>query len=233
MATCPVARPRGRRHYERRCRRTLAWLACTFVAAQIVAGLWFDYVQPRVRFSQLYRQLDLLRDRPTSPDILCLGSSRFGTCLVDQEMTRLLREGGSDLNVLNLGVPLGDLVASENTLEQLLHRNVRPGLLLLEVSPEFLSADNTWLEYHLERHLRWDHAPRFWADLWRTGQGGKWLQERLLPWYVHRKGYWNAWGDLAALKMRDWKGRQEAMTISQNRQDWERTLDLPNRRRLE
>jgi hypothetical protein len=223
---------RRRRQYHARSKRTILWLAGTFVVLQLVAGLWFDYVQPRVRFAHLHRQLDKLAARPKSPDILCLGSSRFGTCLIDQELTRFLSEQGYDLEVLNLGVPLGDLVASENTLELLLTRGLRPSLLLLEISPEFLSADNTWLQYHVERHLRWDHAPRFCEDLWRTGQGGKWLEERLLPWYVHRKGYWNAWGDLALRIHRPRHQRSKPLAAADQRREWERALDLTDRTRV-
>lgn len=207
----------------------ILWLLGTFVIAQGVAGVWFDYVQPRVRFSHLYRQFDLLEEQPP-PDVLCLGSSRFGTCLSDAEMAEQLRLGSRGPSVFNLGVPLGDVVASENTLEQVLRQGLRPKLVLLEISPEFVSARNAWLEYHVDRHLRWDHVPRFWRDVWGQGQGGKWLEERLLPWYVHRKGYWNAWGDWATLAWRAWRG---GGTLQDARRDWERTLDLDNRSRIE
>jgi hypothetical protein len=190
----------------------VVWLAVTFVVAQLVAGVWFDYVQPRVRFAHLYRELDVL-ERQAAPTVLCLGSSRFGTCLDDAAMTKRL----GNIRVVNLGVPLGDLVASENVLEQALWRGVKPRLVLLEVSPEFVSAHNTWLTYHVERHLRWDHVPRFGWEVLEQGQVGKWFEERLLPFYVHRKGYWNAWGDMVQLAFKRAKGGQV---------NWERTLEV-------
>jgi hypothetical protein len=55
------------------------------------------------------------------------------------------------------------------------------------------------------------------------------MEERLLPWYVHRKGYWNAWGDVVQQAQKAWTIRP---TRTNGRRDWERTLELDAGTRL-
>src|SRR5262245_36244338 len=105
-------------------------MALVFVAAQALAGFLFDRVWPEVRFPFLHRRLARLDDLPAQPDVVCLGSSRFGACLLEGDMTRALRDATGDANVFvfNASVPAGDLVASEHVLSRLLERGVRPRL---------------------------------------------------------------------------------------------------------
>ncbi|MFO0964426.1 MAG: hypothetical protein U0793_02395 [Gemmataceae bacterium] len=179
--------------------RIVLTMGLVFIAAQALASFLFDRVWPEVRFPFLHRRLAKLDDLPAQPDIVCLGSSRFGACLLEREMTMALREGTGekDAFVFNASVPAGDLVASEHVLSCLLERGIRPRLLLIEISPEALNRHNGWLDFHVERQIGWRDVPRFLPELARAGEIEHLCVCRLLPLYAFRKGFWNFLGQSA------------------------------------
>jgi len=149
-----------------------------------------------VRFAFLYRQLAKAQSCRQSPAIVCLGSSRSGTCLVDDELTGVLRArcGAESIQVFNAAMPVGDLVVSEHVLDRLLQRGLRPRLLVVEVMPEFLNRHNGWLSYHVARQLTWKDLPSYGRDLCGADLMVPFLVARLAPLYAERKGFWDVLG---------------------------------------
>jgi len=191
-----------------------------FVAAQLTAGLLFDYVWPQVRFSILVRQFVRAEEHGENPTGVCLGSSRFGTCLIEQELTRILQErtGNASDWVLNAAAPAGDLLTSERALRMLLARGIRPRVALIEISPEALNRHNGWMSFHVDRQLCWDEIPAYLPEVSRTGQLGRLCVGRLFPLYAHRKGIWNSFGDIAKSLRKKSPGRQGT--------DWNRVIGV-------
>jgi Protein of unknown function (DUF1574) len=213
---------------QRRCRRILVGGFLLFLAAQAGAGLVADYLCPQVRFSYLYRLLTKAEAAPQAPTILCLGSSRTGTCLIDDEMTRVLRENGAEATqVFNAAMPVGDLVVSEHVLDRFLKRGLRPRQLILEVMPEFLNRHNGWLSFHVERQLTWKDLPRYWDDLCRADLISQFLIDRLAPLYAERKGFWNLLGKAGQALLT--RKQPPADTLLSSTALWERIIQAtPN-----
>src|SRR5256885_6920524 len=80
-----------RRADAARNRRLLLWTAAVFLALETAGGLVLDYRFPQIRFPFAFGTLDKLRAEPHAPDLVYLGSSRFGTCLSESELTHELR----------------------------------------------------------------------------------------------------------------------------------------------
>lgn len=230
MATGPAPSPepagrgiakRKKKPGQRRGRTILLTMGLAFVLAQAAAGFLFDHVWPQVRFGFLYRQLAKVEQFPKPPRIVCLGSSRFGTCLLQEDMAKALREGTGDAEaaVFNASVPAGDLLAAENVLQRLLERGIRPELVLIEICPEALNRHNGWMRFHVERQLRWEDVPAYLPDISRSGELGRLCLHRLLPLLAHRKGLWTFFGQTLRGPPRMDSGKEWQQTIGLSRLD--------------
>lgn len=198
-----------------RCRTILLWMAGCFVAAQVLAGLAFDHLWPQVRFPFLYRQLARLEVLPAPPSVVFLGSSRLGCCVLEEDLNGWLQaSAGPNTAALNAGVPLGDFLTAEHTLDLLLQRGTVPRLVILEICPEALHRTNRWLKHHVERHLRWEDGLALWQELRDQEQLGAYLEGRLVPLLAHRKGFFNFLG----------RACSDLVRLRRRREDWIRTL---------
>src|SRR5437870_4556769 len=126
-------RSRGRS----RGRRVLVWTTGLFCLVQLLSGWAIDRFWPQIRFPELYTNLAQLQSQPTSPTVMCLGSSRFGRFLNGREMTRWLRQLSGDRRawVFNASVPAGDPLATEKVLQEMFQRGIRPRYALIEMCP--------------------------------------------------------------------------------------------------
>src|SRR5436305_605246 len=98
------------RHQRMRSRRALLWAGVVFVAAQLVAGLWLDRYGLRLRFPEAVQTLAAVHARPTTPDVVILGSSRTGNAICqDLSAAWVSRINDSAVTVFNGSVPAGDL----------------------------------------------------------------------------------------------------------------------------
>lgn len=218
-----------RQQRNRRASLILLWFAGIFVLVQVLGSLAFDYLVPRVKFAHLHRHINKLAglDQPWS--VIFLGSSRTGTSITDAEASEILHaaQGPGAGEVVNLAVPLGDLLCSDAILEQVLAQGCHPRLVIVELCPEFLNAHNSWLEHYLERQLCWHELPRFASELYQAQLMEKTAEHRLLPWYSYRKGFWNAWADEGE---RLWHRIRQQQTATYDtttrRKDWERMLGM-------
>lgn len=169
-------------------RRTLLWAAGMFVAVQLIAGVLLDYAWPQVRFPELYAQLRRPDRFATRPSCICLGSSRFGCLLDENEMTYVVREltGDPQVQFFNGSIPAGDPIVAERLLRELFRRGERPRYVLLEITPEAVNRRMAWMALHVGRQIRWGDLPRLAPDVVRSGQALRFVGTRVIPLYVYR-----------------------------------------------
>lgn len=177
-------------------------MAGIFVLGNILSGWAFERWWPWVRFPDLYRNLAYVKAQPTTPTVVCLGSSRFGSFLHGQDMTRWLRRltGDRHVWVFNASVTGGDALSSEGTLREMLRSGLRPRYVLIEMCPPAIAQHNPWSEQFMRRQLHWSDIPTHAADLVRERQLLRLVQLRLLPLYGYREricrevtGAWTRW----------------------------------------
>jgi hypothetical protein len=167
----------------------LSWTASIFVLGNLLSGWAFDRLWPWIRFPDLYYNLAYLEAQPAVPTVVCLGSSRFGSLVNAQVMTRWLQQLTRDRRawVFNASVTGGDALSSEGMLREMLHRGVRPQYALIEMCPPAIAEHNPWPDGFMRRQLQWSDIPTHAADLARQDQLLRLIQVRLLPLYGYRE----------------------------------------------
>ncbi|MBI2804190.1 MAG: hypothetical protein HYX68_04300 [Planctomycetes bacterium] len=177
-----------RRHAkERRGRRILLWIACWFLLAQIACSLVLDYFWVRVRNPMQAERYARLKARARPPEILFLGSSRFGGDINCEVMDAELRAqlGDRAPRTFNAWLGKGDPTAFERVFTELSQEGYRPKLIVLEVDPAALAGRDNWLYYHAMNLLDWTDVPEAGPALCRNGRILFLVRGRLLPLYLH------------------------------------------------
>jgi hypothetical protein len=178
---------------RRRMRATVFWTVGVFLAMQLLTSLMLDCAWPLLRFPSAATLVSELRRSSAHPEIICLGSSRFGAGInspVVESAIALQTGMASPPVVFNAAMPWGDLITDEFMLEALLNSGEHPRLLVVEVSCESLQRRNRWMPAHVLRELRWQDLPRFVKDVTASRQLGRLLGSKLLPLYIHRSDIW-------------------------------------------
>ncbi len=85
----PIVLHRSRR--TPRGRAVLLGAGMAFAAIQLAAGVALDYGWPQVRFPAFYQSLARLDQRPRSPNVVLLGSSRTGHLLGEADVNQVMR----------------------------------------------------------------------------------------------------------------------------------------------
>jgi lysophospholipase L1-like esterase len=204
-----------RRAGATRAKRAVLWGVALFWAAQFGLTLLLDYVCPDIRFRTLVDTLAALRAHPRSPDILCLGSSRIGTAfredIIAKEVARLT--GDEDVSVFNAGVEGADLPTARLVFERILAEGTRPGLVVIEVSPETLAARNRWLRHDFIRQLTWGDVLTQGAELVRSGGATDVLKMRIIPVHYHRDRLRRELYQRARNAYTDWRDRRRGRDL--------------------
>lgn len=180
---------RNRRDYfQVRGWQTLGWTLATFFAVHLLGGLLLDYRWPHLRFPSADATLKVLARQPRSPDVICLGSSRFGAGFVQEEIRQQLQEasGDSEVIVFNAAIEAGDLITAEYVLGEAIKQGVRPRLIVVEISPETLARRSEWMGQHVLRQLTWTELAEHAEAIWLSGNLMRTVSARLLPLHVHR-----------------------------------------------
>lgn len=148
----------------KRGRTTLLVMGALIFAAEIAAGFLIDHAPLKIRFPQMAKILDSLRQLEPSKKILFFGSSRFGNAVSAEAVTQVLRESkaADRFAVFNAFIGAGDPVVMEFETDQLLAAGISPSMAVIEILPEVLSRRNLWLNFHLGRQFRW---PEVWNSL--------------------------------------------------------------------
>ena len=178
----------GRRRKQARARQSLRWAVGLFFAVQLVGGLLLDYRWPEIRFPSVARTLKALSRTDVSPEIMCLGSSRFGAAFAQDRIADWIAEAtGRRPVVFNASIEAGDLITADYLMARILERGIRPKVVVIEVSPETLARRNEWLGQHLIRQLTWADVPSYSVETILSGNLMRMLSSRLVPLYVHRR----------------------------------------------
>lgn len=180
----------------------LIWFALTFVVTQLSFGLLFDHCWHAVRFKSMDQQFRRAEAMQGACDIVALGSSRTGCAMPDGVLHQAIQEAADDTpeleevpHVVNLAVPVGDLISSEHVLQAALHQGWKPRIVILEVLPESLNAVSNKMQWIINRQLNWKDVPRFAGEVYRAGELSTLICARLFPMYVHRLDFFDAIGD--------------------------------------
>jgi hypothetical protein len=175
---------------SRRARRALLWAAILFLLVQLLAGVALDYYGMAVRFPTAAHLLAALDASQRKPNIVFLGSSRFGMGLSAPEISRIMCQqlpGSPSPEVFNASLEAGDPIWAKRFLRELQTRDIRPALALIEVSPETVNRYNMWTSYHVYRQLSWQDMPAFVFNAPDSRTLFKILEQRLVPLYMHRQ----------------------------------------------
>ncbi len=176
-----------RKAKEQRGLRILRWVACLFVLAQLLGGLLLDYVWVRPRHPMQADTYAMLKARRHPPEILFLGSSRFGgdvNCAVmDAELRLHLGEGAP--RTFNAGLPGADGTIFERVFDDVTRTGYRPKLVVVEIDPGTVSGRDNWLYQHALNILDWRDAPETAVALGRNGRIMYLVRGRLVPLYLH------------------------------------------------
>src|SRR5437588_98967 len=107
-----------RNENRRRGFRIVLWLVVLYSAAQLLGGLVLDYVWVRPRYPYRADMYATLRARQPTPEIIFLGSSRFGgdiSCpVLDAELRVHLGEGAP--RTFNASLSAGDPTVFERVV---------------------------------------------------------------------------------------------------------------------
>jgi len=179
----------ARNAYQRRARTALLAAGAVFVLVQLLAGVLLDRHGLAVRFPSAARALAAVPRNQPGPDVVLLGSSRFGALDAAEASTllRLEHPEAGPVEVSNLAVPGGDPIAEEYVFERLLRQGGRPRLAVIEVSPDTLNEFNQMFALHPHRQITWLDTPTYFVDICRVGEFKKLAQARLVPLYAHRR----------------------------------------------
>src|SRR5437763_1881240 len=119
---------------QRRGRRALLWGVAVFAGLQLAVDLVMDCARPELRSPYLARLLKESHTTSPSPDVVCLGSSRFAMAVVPAEV-----EAGLGRRVHNASIPAADFSVNDYVLERLLREGFRPRVVVVEVTPEMVA----------------------------------------------------------------------------------------------
>jgi hypothetical protein len=147
----------------KRGRTTLMLMGGLIFAGEIAAGFLIDRVPLKIRFPQVTRVVNSLRQLESSKAILFFGSSRFGNAVSAGTVAQVLRESNATdgFSVFNAALGAGDPIAMEFLTGQLLAAGIQPWVVVIEILPEVLARRNLWLRFHLGRQFSW-------PDVWHA-----------------------------------------------------------------
>src|SRR5947209_17141023 len=175
--------------FGRRARAAIGWAAGLFVAVQVAGGVFLDYAKPLVRFPSAKAVLAVARQDPTPPTFAFFGSSRTGAAVHSDVLDRELAQPGRRLpRSISLAVPAADGITMEFLLDHLLAQGPAPTWAIIEISPETVSAENTWwMPLHVLRQLNWEQVPTHARAAIKGNAAWPYLEARLVPTYTYRK----------------------------------------------
>jgi hypothetical protein len=168
-------------------RRRLAWMAAVFVGVQLTASVVLDVYGTRVRFPELVNILRKAAAAP-APSVTFLGSSRTESCVDAALITNIVQQDSGDaaFQAFRAAVPVGDPVAEDRMLNDLLRHDRRPEMIVIEVAPELLGRTNFRSSEHFRRQMHWDEVLDELPEAWRAHRLHRLLLALVAPFDVHR-----------------------------------------------
>ena len=175
----------------KRGRTTLVLMGALIFAAEIAAGILIDHAPLKIRFPQLAKVLDSVRQLKSPKKILFFGSSRFGNAVSAEVVTQVLRDANvaDGITVFNAPIDAGDPVVMEFETDKLLAAGIPPSMVVIELLPEVLSRRNLWLYFHLARQFRWPEVWKSLPDVYLAGMLPQTIAMRFNSVYVFRSEF--------------------------------------------
>jgi hypothetical protein len=182
--------------HRRRGFRIVLWAGFFYVLAQVAINAFIDGCRPELRSAYL---VDLFRrlHESNEPDVVCLGTSRFGLAFVPEEVEREMREltGDDSLVVFNASISAQDFHTADFTMREMLARGARPTLAVIEINPETIACHNIWLGGHVMPPLRSRNLPLYLDELGRSlDRIPNLLADHAYPLYRCRREIWTMYG---------------------------------------
>src|SRR6185503_6722082 len=171
-----------------RARRVVAIAGATIIAGQLAAGLTLDAAPRKVRFPGAADVLRRAHAVGEVPYVLLLGSSRFWRIDADVVTTALGKAmGGIPPSVVNGAVRAGDTVVADYLLENLLAQGSRPGLVVIEISPETIARPAPWVAEHAIRFFTWRDVVAWAPEILSGDRASRVAAARFAPIHMYRR----------------------------------------------
>ncbi len=182
---------KGNRGHSRRRRnkRILLLAGILVIAGQLGVGLLLDHDPLKVRFMAADAIVKAVTSLSKPPDILFLGSSRFGNAVNTVELSRLMHLTCGEQNplIVNAAFPGADPYSMHFLLRILADRGITPGAVVVEVSPETVKLAGVFQPLQVTRILTWKEMPEAASDLIAGRQYSRLLSSRLIPFFLYRQ----------------------------------------------
>lgn len=136
-------------------RKALAWAAALFVLACLAGWALIDLCPLRYRFPEAAFVVNHAPAGDHSPEVVLLGSSRFGLGINPAAFTAALRQHSGDANLegYNAAIPAGDAISADFMLRQLLAAGCHPRIAVIEISPETVNCFVPYLKFQILRQF--------------------------------------------------------------------------------
>jgi len=173
---------------QRRSKRLLLTVLILIAAAQLGVGLLLDLDPLKVRFRPAESIIANLCEASRHPDILFLGSSRFGDGIKIGELQKAMNEtfGKEAPLMVNCAFPAADPYSMDFLLRHILRRGITPAMVVMEISPETVMLGGPYQGGQVTRILTLKDMPEAAADLIAFGKLTELMDSRLIPIYTFR-----------------------------------------------
>jgi len=195
----PSAPPRRRRAAcAQRGKRAVIWAAALFVLASLAGEVLIDLCPLRFRFPEAAFVVEHAPKGEQSPQVVLLGSSRFGLGVDARAFTESMRKAGGDqtLSGYNASIPAGGPVTADFILDQLLAGGCRPRVAVIEISPETVNQFAPWMKFHILRQFSRLQTIETIPDSLRSGAMDRVLTSLFFPLFRHNLQL-TGWGSSA------------------------------------
>jgi hypothetical protein len=181
----------GRRRYrESRARRTMWTTAIAVCLSPILGGWLVDRCPLDLRFPEAAKLCQLWRTANPPPNLLYFGSSRFGACLVSDQLAHITEQtsGGESVHAFNATLPGEEPIVMEHLWRRLFAtRPLLPRLVVVETNADLLQRRNPFFRRIITAVLTAADLPRYTPDIVLSHEGiSRLLSSRLMPFFVHR-----------------------------------------------
>src|SRR5579871_1970727 len=148
-------------------KKAIVWALVLFACSQAALTLYLNRKKPEVRDPAFgLRILSLkarLAEKPGTPLVLALGSSRVLNGLSPADMRVRLKQTGSEPLIYNFAFAGSGSVRELMTFRRLRAEGIKPDWMLIETWPVLWPEDGTFAERRIieQDDLRWTDAPVF------------------------------------------------------------------------
>jgi hypothetical protein len=171
-----------------RSRRAIAGGLALAGLINVAAAAILDRFPVPIRFAEAAAVLDRVRHQTRQPDVLVLGSSSLRSLVDLGTLDAALRGYGGRpaVTIASAVVSAGDAPTMRWLFERLTDEGVRPRQVIVEFTPEVLTAPTPFLKEDVTRYFGLRDIWRSLPEIVRTDARARTLSARLVPLYLFR-----------------------------------------------